>query len=243
MSPNDPGAPSKKSNLVWWILGGCLGLVLLGALATGVGGFLLFQRVKNAGIDAELFKTNPALAAAKLATAVNPDVEIVSTDDRTGEIIIRDRKTGKETTMRFDPDKKELVVVDEEGKKASIRVREKEGGGVEAEAGGDRVRIGTSAQIPAWIPAYPGAAVQGVAATERAGETQYVFSVGTSDSLDEVSAYYRNQLRRAGFDVDSTAATPGAEILQAKTAGRTVQIVLSKSDGATLAAITAAEKK
>ena len=243
MSPHDPGAPPKKSNLVWWILGGCLGLVLLGALATGVGGFLLFQRVKNAGIDAELFRTNPALAAAKLATAVNPDVEIVSTDDGTGEIVIRDRKTGKETTMRFDPDRKELVVVDDDGKKASVKVREREGGGLEAEAGGGRVRIGAGARVPAWIPAYPGAAVQGLAATESAAETQYVFSVATGDALDEVSAYYRKELRQAGFDVDSRAATPAAEILRASNAGRTVQIMLSKSEGGTLAAVTAAEKK
>ena len=243
MSPQDPGAPQKKSNLVWWILGGCLGLVLLVVLATGLGGFLIFQRVKNAGIDAELFKTNPALAAAKMATAVNPNVEIVSTDDKTGEIIIRDKQSGKETTMRFDPDKKELVVVDDKGKKATIKVRESDGGSIEAESGGEKVRIGASARVPAWVPAYPGAATQGMSATERAGEAQYIFTVTANDPLDKVSAYYRNELRKAGFEVDSSATTPDAEVLQARAAGRTLQIMLSKADNGTLAAITAAEKK
>lgn len=242
MSPNDPGAPQKKSNLVWWILGGCLGLILLVVLATGIGGFVIFQRFKNAGIDSELFKTNPALAAAKMATAMNPNVEIVSTDDKTGEIVIRDKKTGKETTMRFDSDKQELVVVDEQGKKATIKVRDNEGG-IEAESGGERVRIGGAARLPGWIPAYPGATTQGLGSTERPGDSQYTFSLTMNDSLEKVAAYYRDELRKAGFDVDSSAATPGAEILQAKSAGRTIQIMFTKSDGGTLAAITATEKK
>lgn len=243
MSPHDSGAPPKKSNLLWWILGGCLGLVLLVVAGSGLAGFLLFQRVKNAGIDAELFKTNPALAAAKMATALDPNTEIVSTDDASGEIVIRNKRTGKETTMRFDPDKQELVVVDEQGKKATIKVRDKDGGGIEAESGGEKVRIGTSARLPAWIPAYPGAATQGLGSTERPGEAQYTFSVTMNDPLEKVSAYYRDELRKAGFDVDSSAATPGAEVLQAKSAGRTIQMMFTKTDGGTLAAITATEKK
>lgn len=242
MSPHDSGAPPKKSNLLWWILGGCLGLVLLVVAGSGLAGFLLFQRVKNAGIDAELFKTNPALAAAKMATALDPNTEIVSTDDASGEIVIRNKRTGKETTMRFDPDKKELVVVDEQGKRATIKVRDKEGG-VEVDANDQKVRIGTSARVPGWVPAYPGAASQGLSSNDNPTEAQFLFGFTTPDPVDKVASHYRAELRKAGFDVDSQVSSPGAEILQARNGGRSLQIMLSKSGDGTQAAVTATEKK
>jgi hypothetical protein len=65
---------------------------------------------------------NPAYAAAKTAALTNSDVEILSTDDSSGTITVRDKKTGKTTTLKFDPYKKTMVVIDENGKEATVRV-------------------------------------------------------------------------------------------------------------------------
>src|SRR5260370_39883126 len=93
--------PPKKTNALLWLLGGIGGFVLLIVLVVAAGIFFVVHKAKEAGIDPDLLKRNPALAAAKLAVAANPDVAMVSTDEGKGEITIRDKKTGKVYSMSF----------------------------------------------------------------------------------------------------------------------------------------------
>ena len=57
---------------------------------------------------------------AKMAAAVNPNLETVSTNERTGTITMREKSTGKIVTLKFDADKKSLVVVGDDGKEMTF---------------------------------------------------------------------------------------------------------------------------
>ena len=96
---------------------------MLGATAMcGLAGYFIMHKAKEAGLDSGLLSKNPFYAAAKMAATVNPDVETVTTDDSNGTITVRDKKTGKTTTLKFDPEKKTMVVIDENGKEATVKV-------------------------------------------------------------------------------------------------------------------------
>ena len=112
--------PPKKSNVLMWVLIGVGGLVLMFVLALGVGSFFIYRTVKNAGFDADLMRSNPGLAMAKMVTSLNPDTEVVSTNDSAGTVVVREKSTGKVMTMKFDPDKKSMVIIGDDGNQVSI---------------------------------------------------------------------------------------------------------------------------
>ena len=170
MSPQMPGgmppAPPKSSGakVILWIIGVFAALVIFVIVALAGLGFFFMHKAKQAGLDSGLLSSNPAYAAAKLAATMNPDVDTVSTDDGSGTITVRDKKTGKTTTLKFDPVKKTMVVTDENGKEATVRVNtDGDKGSVEVQSADGNMKFGTSAssQMPAWMPVYPGSAPSG----------------------------------------------------------------------------------
>ena len=70
--PPDPFAsqaplpPGKKSNLLLWILGGVVVLMLGVTAMCGLGGYFLMRKAKEAGLDSGLLSKNPAYATAKM---------------------------------------------------------------------------------------------------------------------------------------------------------------------------------
>src|SRR4029079_10097774 len=68
--PPMPGAPKKVSPIVWIVVG-IVGFFVLCGLAASIFVGLFVHKVKQ----------NPALAMAKLLTAANPDVEVLSADE------------------------------------------------------------------------------------------------------------------------------------------------------------------
>ena len=78
MTPPQAPPPQKKSNLLLWILlgvGGFIMIVIIGIVATG---FFIAHKVKEAGFDADLIKSNPAMAVTKMMAATNPDIEVLA---------------------------------------------------------------------------------------------------------------------------------------------------------------------
>ena len=89
--------PPKKKTSIWvWLLGGCLLLLLLVGGACVVGGYFVAQKVKGVAGD---FEDNPAKAAAELVVKLNPDLEMVESDDEDGSITVRNSSTGEESTF------------------------------------------------------------------------------------------------------------------------------------------------
>src|SRR5271169_5469124 len=115
MPPSGGPPVAKKSNVLLWVLaiiGGCVALIIIAVVA---GGLFLVHKAKQAGVDPELFQRNPALAATKMMTAMNPNVEFVSVDEGKQEIVLREKKTGNTYTISYDDARKGRFKMKENG--------------------------------------------------------------------------------------------------------------------------------
>jgi hypothetical protein len=222
--PAGPPPPAKKSNALVWVLGGLGGcLVLVVILVFGIGLFVS-HKVKQAGVDGDLLKRNPALAAAKIMVATNPNIELVSTDEGKQEITVRDKKTGKVYSMSFEDAKNGKFTVKEDGQTT--------------------VTVGGKAKLPSWVPDYPGSDPQGAfAATGQDGDSG-TFSFKTKDDSEKVSKYYQDQFKNQGMKItanvtSTTGSTSGGMIsAQDEASKRNVAVVLSVENGETTVAVT-----
>jgi hypothetical protein len=248
--PQTPGAmpPAKKSNALLWILGGCGTLVVL-VILVFVGLFFYgMHKAKQAGIDPELMKKNPGLAVAKMAVTANKDVEMVSSDDDAGTIVVRDKKTGKVMTMKFDPEKKKMIIIDEKGKEATITADTSQGN-LEIKTDEGTMKMGANADKPPdWVPIYPGASPKNTYSASDGKEVSGTYVFTTSDAADKVMNWYDHELRTGGFK-----ATTNTSISEGKVSGmvsaedqggnRTVIVTVGgESDGTKVSVIFRSKK-
>ena len=68
-----PLPPGKKPNILIWILGGIVVLMIGVTAMCGLAGFFIMHKAKQAGLDSGLLSSNPAYAVAKMAATMNPD--------------------------------------------------------------------------------------------------------------------------------------------------------------------------
>jgi hypothetical protein len=197
---------AKKGRAVFWIVGGCLGLLIIAGIIVVSTGLFVFHK---AGLDPALMKQNPSLAVAKMMASMNPDIEVISVDERSGTIRVREKKTGKMMTMNLkDAEKGKIVFQDEQNKSIEIQTQgEGENASVEVHSSEGSMRLGTSAsgQLPNWVPSYPGARAAAGALSFNANNGKagsYTFTSG--DSVEKVAAFYENALNGSGFKVQKT---------------------------------------
>jgi hypothetical protein len=239
--------PPKKSNVLMWVLIAVGGLVLMVVLAVAAGSFFIYRTVKNAGFDADLMRNNPGLAMAKMVTALNPDTEVVSTNDRAGTVVVREKSTGKVVTMKFDPDKKSMVIVGDDGNQISINATgDGKNGALNIQGPDGTIKFGTAAgnATPAWLPVYPGSAPQGTMSTQTSQGSQNTFAFKTQDAPGKVISYYQEQLKSAGFTVNVTGSSEQGGMVQAsdEAKNRSVVVIAGASGEGTSGTITAIEK-
>ena len=247
LPPQGPGAPAKKTSPLVWILGGIAVLLCGGMLMCGVVGFLAVRAVKNAGFDPDLMKRNPGLAMAKMAAAVNPNLETVRTNEGTGTITMRDKTNGKIVTFRFDPDKKSMVVVGDDGKEVTFNASgDGKNGAVTVQSAEGTMRFGAAAgnTAPAWVPVYPGSSPQGTMATQTKEGSSNTFTFKTSDAAGKVLAYYQDQLKSAGFKINLASSADQGGMLQAEDTDkkRTIVVTVGSSGDGTEGSVMAVEK-
>lgn len=253
--PPDPFAssqpslpPGKKSNILIWILGGIVALMIGSAAMCGLGAYFVMHKAKQAGLDSGLLSSNPAYAMAKMAATMNPDSETVSTDDSSGTITVRDKKTGKTTTLKFDPDKKTMVVTDENGKEATVKMNtDGDKGSIEVQSADGNMKFGgaASAQVPAWMPVYPGSSPTGTFSSQSKDGSQSTFAFKTHDAAPKVMSYYQDQLKSSGFTINMATNTPQGGMVMAEDSGktRTLMVTANTSSEGTDVSLTAIEKK
>jgi hypothetical protein len=246
--PPPPPPPQQKSNALKWILIALGGLFALFVLVIGTGSFFVYQKVKSAGIDPELMRKNPGLAIARMAATFNPDSEVVSSDEAAGTVTVRDKNTGKTVTLKFDPEKRSMVVIDSEsGKEGTVRITgdgDKGGIDISGPDGKSVLRVGSGGgALPSWLPAYPGASIEGNMSTNTPQGSQNTVSFTTGDSTDEVFDFYQKQL--TGFTTSSITKTPAGGLLILKDGGdaHLATIIASREGGQTKGTITTLEKK
>jgi hypothetical protein len=247
-SSQPPLPPGKKPNILIWILGGIVVLMLGVTAMCGLAGFFILHKAKQAGLDSGLLSSNPAYAAAKMVATMNPDVETVSSDDSSGTITVRDKKTGKTTTLKFDADKKTMVVTDENGKEATVKLNTNgDKGTVEVQSADGNMKFGGagSAQMPGWMPVYPGSSPTGTFSSQSKDGSQSTFAFKTQDAAAKVMSYYQDQLKSSGFSINMATNTPQGGMVMAEDSGknRSLMITASSSSDGTDVSLTAIEKK
>jgi len=225
-TPPNMAAPKKKISPVVWILIAVAGLfVILGLVVVGTGIFV-YTKAKRAGLDTELIQKNPALAVAKMAVSMNPDVELVSIDEDKGVMTVKEKSTGKILTVNFEDAKSGKFVFSEGDKKVVI-------------GGGD------AANTPSWVPVYPGSKAEGVFSAQSGEEGSggtVVFKTG--DSVDAVKKHYEDALKAAGFEIKATmTAGEGATVIAENEAKkRTLHVGINRDGSQTGITVIYSEK-
>jgi hypothetical protein len=206
MAPPPAAPPAKKTSPLVWILVGCGGLILICGIAAAVVVYWGAHKIKGYAQQAQ---KNPAVFAAKMAAAANPDLEVVSSDDDSGTVTIRNKKTGETLTMNAEDIKKgRLSFKDEKGKEVVFDAHTKpgkEGLTISSNDGSMSFGSGSEAEIPGWVPRYPGAEVQATHLAKNGSEVNGGFMAKPSEAPAEVAAYFEKELKSKGFAVQRSS--------------------------------------
>lgn len=217
----------KKTNWLLWIGGGIAAILLLVIVAVVGTGFFIAKKAKDAGFDTALMQRNPVLGAARMALAMNPEVDVVSMDEVKGELTIREKKTGKTITIKADDVKEGRISFTDN-------------------ASGEKVEFGAnvSAELPDWVPQYPGSKPQGAfsASGGKGGGGLVHFKV--SDSVTKVYEFYQNEFSSRGYKVTQmgSAADGGMITGEDEANNRSVTATVGNSEGQTQVSITYTSK-
>jgi len=233
----------KKTSPVVWIIVGVLGFFLLVGIVISVGVGMFVHKVKQ----------NPALAMAKLLTAANPEVEVLSADEGQSTVTFRNKKTGETVTMNFDDIKQgRIEFKGPKGERATINAHgDGQSGSLEIKSpeGSMQFGAGANAKIPDWIPAYPGATPQANFSMQGGDGSGGTFSYTTKDSAEAVLAFYNRSLTGAGFKITSNVsgnangASGNMISAEEEASKRTMVITLGSENGTTTVNVIYGTKK
>ena len=243
--PTGPAAPKKGLSPLAWVGIGCGAIVVIGLIVAAVFFFWVGSKVKEAA-------DNPAMAAAKLMVAANPEVELVEADDDAGTITVRNKETGEVVTVSLDEIEEGRITFESEGETVTMGMEEgEEGEGaftVRDAEGNTSLRIGAGGEedIPSWVPRYEDVEVQGTFQSQSEGEVTGSFSFETTDSVEEVMDHYAEafadeDLSESGRNTYQAGGTRGGT-LTGEGDGRTVSLMLSSEGGKTTVVVTYNEK-
>lgn len=211
MSTAPPASPpptpptAKKGLSPWaWVAIGCGAILIVAMIFFAVGGVWVTHKIKQA---ATRFEENPEMASAETAVKLNPDLEMVSEDEDAKTLTVRNKKTGEVLTvdlkdirngqLKFDQGKGEMTVgLDQE--KGALTVTDQQG------KTHFRMGAGGEADIPEWVPRYPGTSPEGNYAMSGDRGRSGAFTLTTADDPQTVTAYFEKTLKQAGFEVSKT---------------------------------------
>ena len=219
----------RQTSPVIWALIALLSVAIATGAAAGVAVAVVAGKT---GLTAAEIIRHPAYAVARLAMAAEPDYEEISHTG--GSITIRNRRTGRRSTLRFG---------EMRGGGFHMWAENDDGGtaGVEM-GGGERT-------LPAWVPLYPGAdAAGGITAMGDEGEKR---SAGgtvaylTQDSVADVTAFYESKADAAGMSIDVKPRNGHGAALVLRDAGkeRRLAVSIGEGPGRTTIALTYAGKE
>jgi hypothetical protein len=238
MTVQSPQPPKKGLGPLAWVGIGCGVLIVMGVIAAAMGGYFLKKKLEN-----------PVMAAAELAIRANPDVELVESDSDAGTLTVRDKKSGKVFTINADDAKEGRISIESDEGTATfdssgVRVTDEKGQESTFRAG-----AGAPKDLPKWIPNYPGGTTQGSYTANSPESRTAAFTVTTQDGVDEVLNFYQDKLEAEGLSVQKTTAESGGGVTGGTLTGtsedqkRTVNVIVSSSNGETTAMVTFEEKK
>ena len=212
-----PPPPQQKSKVLTYVLVGCGTFVILGVIAVVAGGYFVWNKAKEVGLDPELMQKQPALATAKMMVAMNPDIELVSVDEAKGLITVKDKKTGETVTINLDQARSGKITFKKDGEEeVSMEAKGDEtSGSLEVKTKEGVAKFGSAAAaegVPDWFPAYPGAKVQGNFSSQGKDGYSGGFQFATQDPVEQVVKFYEESLRQAGFKMTSSVSKQDGKV-------------------------------
>lgn len=199
--------PAKKSSVWIWVLGGCLGLLLLGGAATAIIGYFAVQKAKEVAGD---FENKPVFTAAKALIMLNPDIELVEADENSQRITIREKATGKTMSVSLEDLKEgKISFTDEKGEQYSVQT-DGEGGGVRVQGPDGQqvfsVQPGGNIEFPEWAPV-PAGTYSSSAKTATGEGTIWVVTVDTATTVPQLVEQLERDATSHGFRVTGKSVT------------------------------------
>jgi ketosteroid isomerase-like protein len=244
VAPETPAPKKKGLSALAWVGIGCAVLVVAGAIALSVGLGYLGHKAKQFVNEAQ---KNPALATARLLAAADPDVEVVDSKSDDKKITFRNVKTGEEMVFNaedvekgkisFETKDGKMTVDANGGDNGTMTVTTKDGKAV------FRGGAGAAADIPDWVPRYPGAEAAGAYAAQTAQGEGGAFSQSTSDSPKDVLDYFTKTLKSDGYEIQmqqsagSDEGFSGMVVAALTDPARHVTVTASRSEGKTVAMV------
>ena len=242
-----PAAPASKGLSPWaWVAVGCGAMIVIGLVGFLLAGMFVFKKGKEMVREAtgsesfqEVMKDlqdNPLKAVAETAIRVNPELDLISTDDQAGTITFRNNKTGEEATLDFED-------IDAGGGAE---------GGVTFKGPEGETRFGASADlsdVPDWVPRYPGATeVQGTMHSTSASGVTGAFTGKTTDDAQTVVDHFKQLFEDGGYEVGAESMTKtGDGAFGAVNGdlgdGRSINVVVIENAGGTSVTVNYNQKK
>ncbi len=248
--PGSPQPPKKGLSPLAWVGIGCAVLFVVGLLALGGIGAIGSYFIKK---QADKFEKNPTMAAAEMVVRLNPDLELVSSDEKTNTLTIKDKKTGEVTTLSADDAKNGKFTIKTDKGTTTIDANSKDGGSLKVtddKGQTTTMNAGTAApqNLPSWLPVYPGGTVQGTFDTTNAEGHSATFTVSTSDPVSKVLDFYKSQFESGGLKAEKTTFSANGQdggTVTAKSADdkRQANVLIGNANGKTSATVTYQEKK
>lgn len=202
-----PPPPQKKSNALTWILVGCGSFIIIGIIVVFLGGWFVWNKAKEAGIDPDLITNKPALAVAKMVVATNPELELVSVNDEKGVITVKNKKTGEVFTVNLEAAENGKIVFKKEGEdEVTIEAKGDESkGSLEVKSAEGNVKMGTGSidKLPDWLPIYPDVQLVGSYSAQNKEGQSGGFHFATKDPPNKIVSFYEDGLKRAGMTVNT----------------------------------------
>jgi hypothetical protein len=201
-----PLPPGKKGGGMWlWVLGGCLGIVLLGGIAILGLGYLGLKTVQEkAGVTSEEIGRRPVYTAARLLTALNSEIELVDADEATKRVTIREKSTGKTMSITLDELKDGRIrFTDSEGEEFEMQVQgDGNTGSVQIRGSDGRkvMSVGSSNndELPSWVPR-PEGDYTSRAYVSGEGNSTYSGRLNTSLSAEEFVSWFEGATQASGL--------------------------------------------
>ncbi len=253
--PPVPGsAPAKTGMSPWaWVAIGCGGIVVVGFLVFMALGLFVFNKAKEVVEETtggesvsdflEGMQENPAKTAAETMVRMNPDLELVSTDDDAGTITFTNTKTGEEATLNFeDIAEGRFSMSTDEGEYRIDATDGGEGGVTFTGPDGQETRIGASADlsaVPDWAPRYPGMTdAQSSLHSTTADGVMGAFTGKSDDDAQKVIDHYKQLFEDKGYEIGGESMTRTGDsafggINGDLGDGRSVNVVVMESGGST----------
>ncbi|REJ83353.1 MAG: hypothetical protein DWQ36_23845 [Acidobacteria bacterium] len=167
---------------------------------------------------------------AKAIALANPEIEFVSADEETQEVVFRHVEKGEEYRISFEDVKAGRIEF--EGPDGTVEFEsDAEAGGLTVRTDEGETRYGGAAsgsELPDWLPIPPGATAQVQFAQSSGAQQAGAFQLEGIAGADAI-AFYKQELEAAAFEVRSQELSGGGASLQSLTGthgdGRQVSVV------------------